>query len=75
MEERLTITTTGRQRLVDRIKDCIWGAIYNLPLSASDEERAVAAANAMMVEGKHEVWDRELIDREPSHGQYSNPRH
>jgi hypothetical protein len=54
MPERLMITTMGRQRLVDRLKDRIFGAIYNLPLDATDERRAEVAATAVMLEGDHQ---------------------
>ena len=62
MAERLTITTMGRQRLVDRLKDRIWNAIYNLPLESTDELRAEVAASAVMIEG-------EYVDA-PDHGEW-----
>ena len=54
MAERLTLTAMGRQKLVERIKDCIWQAIYNLPLDANDERRAEAAASAVIADGEYQ---------------------
>jgi hypothetical protein len=54
MAERLIITAMGRQRLVERIRDRIWTAIYNLPLNATDEQRADYAASAVMLEGEYQ---------------------
>lgn len=53
MVERLTITAMGKQRLVERLADRIFGALYNLPLEVTDDYRSKVAAAAVILEGEY----------------------
>lgn len=53
MTEQLTITTMGKQRLRDLLKDRIWAALYNLPVDCNDEVRSEHAVSAVMVAGEY----------------------
>lgn len=64
MAERLTIVAMGKQTIAERLRDRVWGALYNLPLTASDDERAAHVVSAIFCEGKHEQF--------PDHGTWAN---
>lgn len=56
MPEILTITTMGKHTLRDTLFDRVLGALKNLRLDASDDERAAHAVSAVLCCGEHRTF-------------------